>query len=229
MKTQITTLLLAAVTFTGIAQKRNIDIDNFSGLSFGIPGTLYLTQGSNEKVEIDCSDSIFEKIVFKKKDDRLIIKNRNDSSWKGFGRSDVGVYITMRDIESIELSGSGSVVGENKISGNDLSLAISGSGDMQLSVATDNISMKVSGSGDIRLEGSSDSAKTRISGSGKVKAEDLKVKTMQASISGSGNCYVNVSEEIKASISGSGDIYYSGNPNRVDSHSSGSGKVRKLK
>ena len=55
----------------------------------------------------------------------------------------------------------------------------------------------------------------RISGSGKVKAEDLQVNDFEARISGSGNVYISVIEEITANISGSGSVYYAGDPDRV--------------
>jgi hypothetical protein len=37
-----------------------------------------------------------------------------------------------------------------------------------------------------------------------------------------------VKNELDATISGSGSVSYRGNPSKVNSHASGSGKVRKL-
>jgi hypothetical protein len=39
---------------------------------------------------------------------------------------------------------------------------------------------------------------------------------------------INVKNELDAVISGSGSVSYKGNPNKVNSHSSGSGKVSKM-
>ncbi len=64
MKAKITFLIITIMALSVSAQKRTIDVSDFSELSLGIPGVLYLTQGSDEKVEIDCSDSAFEKIEF---------------------------------------------------------------------------------------------------------------------------------------------------------------------
>ena len=86
----------------------------------------------------------------------------------------------------------------------------------------------LSGSGSIELEGSGAEVYARISGSGKIRADDLKVEVLEASISGSGSIYMTVAEEIDASISGSGNVYYDGDPDRVHSNSSGSGKVRRM-
>lgn len=224
------TLLLILCTVVLSAQKREIQVDDFSELTFALPGKLYLQQGDTEKVEIDCSDDVFEKLEFENSRGRLIIRNRNRSgwSWNGFRGSDIRVYVTMKDIDRISASGSGSVIGEGTFRTDDLTLSVSGSGSLSLATISDDMMIKVSGSGSMELEGEADDIEVRISGSGRVKAEDLEVKTLDASISGSGSCYITATEEIEASISGSGSVYYNGNPDRVIKHSSGSGKIRRM-
>lgn len=229
MKTQLILILFSLVCFGSYAQKRTIDVKDFSELSLGIPGTLYLTQGSNESVEIECSDSAFDKIEFELSGDRLTIKRKDRGwSWSNSLRGDIDIYVTMKDIERLSVSGSGFIEGQNTINTRDLTLSISGSGDMELDLDGDEVETRISGSGSIILEGQAERTESRISGSGKVKAEDLSVRTYKASISGSGSCYITASEEVIANISGSGTVYYKGNPDKVISNSSGSGKIRKL-
>lgn len=229
MKTFITLLLSVAICLPALSQKRTVDVGNFSELSLGIPGTLYLKQGSSNKVEIECDDDIFEEIEFEERGDRLAIKREGNWNWNnGWRRSEVNVYVTMRTIEELSVSGSGSMESDGKLETDDVELSVSGSGDMELDMQSNEMEMRISGSGSIRLNGSAKEAQARISGSGRVKAEDLTVKYFSARISGSGSCYITATDEIEASISGSGSVYYSGDPDRVISNSSGSGKVRKM-
>ena len=134
----------------------------------------------------------------------------------------------MREIERIGASGSGDVQGENVFRTDDIELAVSGSGNIEVKLDSDDVDIRISGSGNIEVEGRGNDASARISGSGRVRARDLKVRTLEASISGSGSIYMSVSDEIEGRISGSGNIYYDGNPDRVHSNSSGSGKLRRL-
>lgn len=210
------------------AQRRTVDVGSFDNLSLGISATLYLTQGDNEKVEIDCDDDRFDEIEFDYSGSRMSIKNESKWNWNSSRKSDVTIYITMKDIERLTVSGSGDLIGKNEIRSEDLDLNVSGSGDIELDLICKSIDARISGSGSIRLNGNSEEMDAKISGSGKVKAEDMEVKVFKASISGSGTCYITASEEIIANISGSGSVYYSGNPDRVNSNSSGSGKVRKM-
>lgn len=225
----LSTLLITLFLISGVnAQKRTVDVSSFSELSFAVPGTLYIKQGNETKVVVDCSDEIFDRLEFESRGPRLVIRKEGRWNWRdGFRKSELDVYVTVKNLDALSLSGSGTIEGDNQIKTNDFELSVSGSGDINLDLEADYIDISVSGSGDIELTGNAEKIGARISGSGKVDASDMEAKIFKASISGSGNCYANASEEISARVSGSGNIYYSGNPERVDSNSSGSGRIRK--
>ncbi len=223
------TILFSTLVLFSFGQKRTIDMQGFKELSLGVPGTLYLKQGNSESVEIECDDDIFDKIEFKLSGDELIIKKEGNWNWRdGWRRSEVDIYVTMKEIEEISVSGSGTIESQGTLKTKDLRLAVSGSGDMELDIESEELDLRISGSGSINLNGDATEAEAKISGSGRVKADDLTVKIFEASISGSGSCYINVTDEVSANISGSGSVYYSGNPDKVYSNSSGSGKIRKM-
>lgn len=130
------------------------------------------------------------------------------------------------DIDA-DVSGSG----ELELTGNchELDSDVSGSGNAILKLNVKNqAEFEVSGSGKILAKGSARAEKIQITGSGKVLAADFEVDRCIARISGSGDAEVNVKSELDANISGSGSVRYKGNPNKVNSRSSGSGKVKQL-
>lgn len=130
------------------------------------------------------------------------------------------------DIEA-DVSGSGRI--DLKGKGRMLDSQVSGSGRVWLDVAVaDRIGFGVSGSGKIEARGTAQEVKVSISGSGEVRGADLVVDRCDIRVSGSGGVEINVNKELDANISGSGTVRYKGNPAHVNSHSSGSGKVRKL-
>ena len=222
-------ILFSALSLTPFAQKREVPVNNFSELSFGVPGRLYLTQGDENKVVIDCSDATFDKLTFDERGRELLIRPRDRGwNWRGFGGRDITIYMVMKDIEAIALSGSGDLIGENEFKTGDLEVVLSGSGNLEIEAQSNDLDLKISGSGNIEMAGIARDVSARISGSGKIEAEKLKVRSLDAKISGSGNVYITAKEEIYASISGSGNVYYKGDPDRVQSNSSGSGKIRKM-
>jgi hypothetical protein len=126
-----------------------------------------------------------------------------------------------------DVSGSGDIDLKGKC--RDFDSDVSGSGNVALAIAVaEEAHFGVSGSGKISASGSAQSVRTNISGSGKVLAADLETNRCEVRISGSGDVEINVKNELDATISGSGSVSYKGNPNKVNSHASGSGKVRKF-
>lgn len=148
-----------------------------------------------------------------------------DLAVSGSGRMEVNVEAG-GELEA-DVSGSGAM--NFKGSCSDIDADVSGSGNMRLALgSTKEASFTVSGSGSIQVSGSADTMETSISGSGVVRGADFQTKICRVRIAGSGDVEVGVSEELDANITGSGGVRYRGNPNKVNSHSTGSGKVRQM-
>jgi len=106
---------------------------------------------------------------------------------------------------------------------------VSGSGRVVMDVNVSNeADFQISGSGKIEARGKASKVSTTISGSGKVLGENFEATRVDVRISGSGDVEIAVKDELDATISGSGTVSYKGNPGKVNSHSSGSGRVTKL-
>ena len=126
-----------------------------------------------------------------------------------------------------DVSGSGRIELKGKCKSFDSH--VSGSGRVILNVTIAERAMfGISGSGKIEATGSAQEVKATISGSGEVHAADLVADRCEVRISGSGGVEINVTKELDANISGSGTVTYKGNPAHVNSHSSGSGNVRRM-
>ncbi len=151
----------------------------------------------------------------------------NDLDLKLSGSGSLKAEVDVADLLKASVSGSGVL----KVKGNcgSMETHVSGSGDVIIANAIErSADFSISGSGKIVAVGKSQSVKARISGSGKLLAADLQTDRCDVSIAGSGDVEINVVSELDARISGSGSVAYKGEPKHVNSHASGSGKVRKL-
>ena len=200
---------------------QEFNLDEFESVSLGINGDLYLTQGSTQSVKVEGQQNILNNIKKEVSGDTWKIKF--DKPVKKHEK--VKIYITLPTLKAAGVAGSGSIIGKNKFSGlDDLELSISGSGDLVFEAEASTIGLRISGSGDIEVEGKAEELEAKISGSGDIDASALSVETCSVAISGSGDCDVNVKENLEAKISGSGDISYLGRP-RIKSRTSGSGSI----
>lgn len=187
-----------------------------------------LVDGKEGKLTLEGESNLLEYIITEVKDGKLVIKtekgvNLKPSNWN----SGIRITVPVESVNSISLSGSGDIVGKKTIKTSRLSTAMSGSGDITLDVDTSSLDASMSGSGDITFSGRTTDFEATISGSGDIKAFEMEADNVDATVSGSADIKVNAKKILKARVSGSGDITYRGNPEKLDTKTSGSGDISK--
>ena len=224
--------ILLLVVFTVISlqaqDKQTRNVPDFSTISFGISGDLYLTQGDKLEVILEGDEEDLEEIETEVSGNRLRIRNRNKGWNWGMTSSKIKVYITVKQFAGLDVSGSGDAQSNGILKGENVELSVSGSGDIDIRLEAQTLDMGISGSGSITVDGNARSAEMSISGSGRLDAEDFIVETVSIRISGSGSARVHATKEIDSRISGSGSVRYAGDPDKVYNKSSGSGSMRKM-
>lgn len=116
------------------------------------------------------------------------------------------VSVTLPDIADIEIEGSGSTT--------------------YTGFTQENLSVHLSGSGNLELQGEGHHLEAEISGSGELSAYDLQVTRADLRVSGSGAIRAAVLQSVRARVSGSGRIKIAGNPVERDARVTGSGKIK---
>lgn len=213
--------IFGCVDANGSIVSEQLNLSNFRGIDLRIAGKVYIKQGNNQRVIIEAPRRLIDELdlgirdgVWEIETDRCV---RYDDD-------DLRIFITLPDVRSLRVAGSGDIISENTLVTDDLDLSISGSGTIDAAVDSDDINAKISGSGDIYLEGIADVLDFTISGSGDFRTFDVNAKAAKISISGSGDAEVRVSNNLDVRISGSGDVKYKGNP-IINTQISGSGRV----
>lgn len=136
----------------------------------------------------------------------------------------VDIYLTVRDIDLVHVSGSGTVTTSRAIETDQFELKISGSADVDIEANVSTLTTRISGSGSVAVAGTAPTHNAKISGSGDIKCYGLTTSSTDINISGSGTARVFAEERLEVKISGSGDVYYRGLPS-VNTNISGSGDI----
>lgn len=204
-------------------------VGDYDGVSVSGWFDVELVSGREGALTLQGEENLLEHIETEVKNGTLKIKtesgyNLQPSSWKS---KPILITVPVEDINSVVLSGSGDIVGKTRMKADTFEVTMSGSGDITLEIESDAVQTVLSGSGDIRLSGATGTLEVKVSGSGDVDAFDLEARDVDALVSGSADIRVNASQSIKARVSGSGDITYRGNPEKIDTKTSGSGDVQK--
>jgi hypothetical protein len=136
--------------------------------------------------------------------------------------------LTMKQITSLETNSSANITVQ-KIETDRLGIAIHSSGSAAIgTLKARSLGVEISSSGIVTVAGTVERQVVRSSSSGEYRAENLASRGATVELSSSGRATIRVSEQLTAKLSSSGDVRYHGNPPKVTSTASSSGKVVKL-
>lgn len=194
----------SAVSGSGQVASETRQVSGFTGIDLSGVGEVIIEQGESESLTIEADDNVLPVLTSEVEDAVLRLGRKPRTTVTT--RNPIRFRVTLKDLNSIALSGSGSVSAEN--------------------LRVDALRVDVSGSGTTNLAGSADEERIAMSGSGRYDAAGLSSRSVEVDISGSGTAAVAVSEQLRVDISGSGTVTYSGDP-RIDQSVSGSGRLIK--
>lgn len=230
--------LLVSVGYTYAAPVKTVNINAFndtqdrhlSGFeAVDAQGSfdVYITQGSTESVKVEAPNDIIDNIVTEVVDGTLKIHHKQNSgfNWNWGQHKKVAVYVSVKNINSIGITGSGDVFFKEGLHAEHLNIRVSGSGDVSGKIEVKTLDCNISGSGNIKINGRADDSNVNVSGSGDYSGRALPTTNTMVKVSGSGNASINASSSITATVSGSGDITYTGGAQHVTKNKSGSGDI----
>jgi len=206
--------------------ERELTLDEFTKIENSSSINVVVAQGPVQKVLAVGNANIIDHLNTTVTNQRWEINLDNGC----FSIFDLTVYVTVPEIESIKVSGSGKVVLEDFNQEMNPTITLTGSGNFRMNEfeTANELNVSVSGSGSFFADRNVACFKkltVRTSGSGGFNGFEIETEDCKATTSGSGSIRVSVNENLEATISGSGDIVYKGTP-RLSSNDNGSGNLR---
>jgi len=138
------------------------------------------------------------------------------------------VYVTVKDLKRIDVSGAVDINSDGRITVPELSIESSGASDSKLEIVVQKLRLDCSGASKMKFSGSATDVVMDLSGASDIFGFDLLAENYDIDISGAGNAQVNVSKKIHAEISGAGSVKYRGSPTEIDQSVSGAGSIKKV-
>ena len=207
-----------------ITQEKNIGSFNKVEVSGSVK--VHIRQDPTASVKIETDQNLMQYLDIYNDGNTLVIRTKQGYSLDP--TKDVIAYVSAPSFRDIDVSGACDIIGDGLISGNEeLSMHVSGSGDIMMQVDLPKINTEISGSGSVSLKGRATDFSARVSGSGDIRCFDLVTENASLDLSGSSEAEVNANKKLDIDASGSSTIEYKGNAN-VNQNISGSGSVKKV-
>jgi hypothetical protein len=185
-----------------VSQTRTVG--TFSGIQVTNFAKVFVTQDEDESLRIESDDNVIDLVMTSVSNGTLVVGLRDGS----YNNVTVNVYASMKTIKRLGSAGAADFFSTN-------------------SIHADSIVCRIEGAGSITLAGDANYELVEIVGAGDVHNFNLVSSSCYASISGTGNIEVNVSQQLDAVIAGSGVITYAGNPSVVRQTITGVGSLRR--
>ncbi len=207
----------------GIMETKTRNINDFDKISVAGSFNVTLVHGEEGTIKIKMEENLFKYLITEVKGDKLTIrwkKGENISTRKG-----VHIVVPFKDIDEVNLFGSGDVICDDIIETANFKTLLTGSGDIILNIDAKTVNAKVTGSGNIELLGTSKNLDLLVTGSGGIQSTKLKSNDVNAKVTGSGDINLYANNNLDAKVTGSGDIIYRGSPKVINTKTTGSGDI----
>jgi hypothetical protein len=215
---------LSANNFSNSSDREDRSISGFTELEVSGAFEIVLTQGNTESLTIEADENIMGNIKTR------ITGNTLEIYTKGTIRNYrvMRVYITFKQLESIDLSGAVKVTADQSLQFDRLDLDISGACIIEFDMEADRLDLDLSGASKLYLNGYANYMDADCSGSSKLMLSGLKTKRISFESSGASTAEFWVTESLDVESSGASNVRYKGNPATVNVENSGASSVKKM-
>ncbi len=184
---------------------RSYDLSDFNSLDVSSIFRVLVVQGTQYKVDVvahDQDDLDDMELVVRNNTLKIDFRDRFFSD-----RNRVNVYVTMPELEDIELSGASKMKVIDFKSINRLDVNISGASNAQLDVEANKMNVDGSGASKIEIRGIIDQMDINLSGASKVVADKAEIQSARVEASGASRVELGEVSDLKSNTSGAASIH----------------------
>jgi hypothetical protein len=193
---------------SGNVVTKDVAIQPFDQLEANGVFNVVLTQGNKESLKIEAEDNLQPLFEIKNEGSKLMVDMKKDSHFNS--KKKMTVYITFKNLKSMDLKMVGNVSSDGNLNFSDLSLANKSVGSVDLALNAQKLDINNKSVGNLRLSGKAENAIIRSNSVGAIKASDLLVQTMDIDNDGVGSAEVNAVKELKVKDSFLGKVKNAG-------------------
>lgn len=173
MKTRLfLSALVLILSSCGVANAESMDItsdvratQDFYRLVVKTNANVILSQGEMTSLKVEGDRNSVRDLVTEVNNGSLIISGKSNRN--------VNIYVTVQDINMIEVDGAARVYANQVINSDFLLLKVNGSGSIRMDVRALSLGMIVKGDGKIIASGTAGDSFSRVFGNGKIYSGDL--------------------------------------------------------
>lgn len=190
----------------------------------------YLSQGEEEAVAVSAaSPELRNNIRVTVENEVLTVKFiEPEQFWKYLSSKKLKVYISVKRLERLSVSGACEVFVNGELKSEDLELYFSGASSLKGNVSAKKLKVSIDGASGIQLlKGTVDQLTVDAGGASKFRGYGLEADFCEAAASGASDIMVTVKQELKVKASGASKVQFKGSAVIREIHTSGASSVNR--
>ncbi|WP_315760655.1 head GIN domain-containing protein [Sphingomonas sp. Y38-1Y] len=184
--------------------ERSYKLSGFTRVVNAAPAEVRITTGGGFDVVANGNQKLLDRLEIDVVDGTLRIRTKKDG-WNWGNSGSATIEVAMPRIEGASIVGAGDMTidrGTGNFAGE-----ISGAGDLTIGrVEGGNVSLNVSGAGDVAAAGTAQTLNATVAGAGSVRAKELTVRSADVEVAGAGSISATVDGDARVSIAGLGSV-----------------------
>lgn len=213
--------MLVLLAGSSIASAQNIVYDEnaevrtvpgFNSVEVSGAVSLYLAQGTVQGVAVSAGEAKYNNKIRTEVSNGVLKISVDAGIWNSFNWTNkkLKAYVTVTDLNRLEVSGASYVSINGTLKSNDLKLDISGASEVKGIIDVNKLNLAISGASVARLSGYAKKGLIEAIGACKINSYGLSVDTCKVSSSGASDVRLTVNNELNADASGGSTIFYKG-------------------
>lgn len=206
----------------GKVETRTETIGNFDRLVIEGNFHVFLESADKPSLRMEMDENLFDVVKVSEEGSTLRISSRLNI----LQARDKNLYIGVKNLEKLELTGAIKITNDSVITADVLTIIASGASRIDLEIEAKKLKLDMSGASECDFRGRVKEFRVHLSGAGDVDALDLFADDVEIDLSGAGGARVFAKDNLDVSISGLGSVRYRGEP-EIRKNISGLGSLKR--
>ncbi|MFA6126483.1 MAG: head GIN domain-containing protein [Bacteroidales bacterium] len=231
ISTLLITIAVAILTLAGCqggivgngkVETRNEKVGDFTRLVIAGNFHVILEPSDKPSLKMEMDENLYDIVRVSEEGSTLRIETRLSI----FQAREKNLYIGVKNLEKMELSGAIKMVSDSVLRLGSLDILVTGAARLDFEIEAKSLKIDLSGASECDFRGKVDEFRVQLSGAGDVDALDLIARDVEVDMSGAGGARVYAKEKLDVSISGVGSVRYRGEP-EIHKNISGLGSLKR--
>ena len=206
----------------GKVETREEKIGNFDRLVISGNFHVFLEPADKPSLRMEMDENLYDIVKVSEEGSTL----RIDTRLNIMQAREKNLYIGIKDLEKLELSGAIKMVSDSVLRLGSLNILVTGAARINFEIEAKSLKIDLSGASECDFRGKVDELRVQLSGAGDIDALDLIAGTVEVDMSGAGGARVYAKDKLDVSISGVGSVRYRGEP-EIHKNISGLGSLKR--